>query len=655
MTKTDLRNRIDALSPKGKKLFLLKLEQSLRSRVAQDPYSGHRRLVAYVKGKEGFDQSDLKSYLGENLPDFMIPSAILAVDEFPKLPNGKVDGRELSKLLDKTVDRPSLEARVLSDTEIKLKMVWEEILNFSPIDIRDNFFEIGGDSILSIQIIAKSRKVGINIAPNQLFEHQTISELALFVSEEQNELSSNDIIVGEVLLTPIQHWYFETHKNAPDHWNQAVKISGSLVDDSEKFEGSISHLVEKYESLRLAFKLENERWKAEALGPGKTNPFEYFDFSKPSMKSIEQRIESALIDTQNSFKLNQGNLFKCLYFDFGSEQENHVVLLAHHLVVDAVSWNILMEELNESLKISEKEAKAMVMSARTSLKDWAEHLLEMSELNIHNEEHEYWKKQTEGLKPLPRDMDENLPILEKDIERMDFTIEVNETAKLLSANENFNTKTEELLIAALQIALLEWVDGEEVVMGMERHGREVEDMSKDPSGTVGWLTSYFPIKLKSNGKHADIGLHVKSTKETLRNVPHGGLGYGILKYFKGSISNEPTPEIVFNFLGNQNAQASNSTFKVEPIQKELRHNLSERYYLLEINSFIKEGKLTFSWSYSRKIYHASTIENIISKFKNAISEITGYNAELGSNYSPSDFPEVELNQDDLDNLLDSLE
>lgn len=177
---------MENLSDVGKELFVLKLEQSLMAKTIEDHDSSGKRLVAYVRGRDGFNETALRSFLVENLPDFMIPGSIKTIDEFPTLPNGKVDKKELSKLKKRTAELPVKSVSELSETEINLKGIWEEVLNCRPIDVEDNFFEIGGDSILSIQVIAKARNLGVMISPNQLFEHQTITELAISVDEKTN-------------------------------------------------------------------------------------------------------------------------------------------------------------------------------------------------------------------------------------------------------------------------------------------------------------------------------------------------------------------------------------------------------------------------------------------------------------------------------------
>ena len=186
MIGSELYSRMENLSDVGKKLFLLKLEQSLKTRMTEDHNSSSKRLVAYVKNKKEFEESSLRSFLAEKLPDHMIPASIITMDEFPTLPNGKIDKKALHNSKKRTTPIPVKSVSELSETEIMLIGIWEEVLNYSPISVEDNFFEIGGDSILSIQVIAKTRKLGAMVSPNELFEYQTITELAKSIDEKAN-------------------------------------------------------------------------------------------------------------------------------------------------------------------------------------------------------------------------------------------------------------------------------------------------------------------------------------------------------------------------------------------------------------------------------------------------------------------------------------
>lgn len=197
MTKSDLKNRIDNLSPAAKKLFLSKLAHSMVKETDRNIDSGSKRLIAYVEGNGSFDKPKFRTYLQKKLPDYMVPSAIVSLDKMPTLPNGKVDRKALSAFsANADLKVPKKKAESSNDLEKSLIQIWEDVLGFSPIIVNDNFFEIGGDSILSIQIIARARKLGIMISPNQLFENQTISALAQNISENVNQEDQWDFLVS---------------------------------------------------------------------------------------------------------------------------------------------------------------------------------------------------------------------------------------------------------------------------------------------------------------------------------------------------------------------------------------------------------------------------------------------------------------------------
>ncbi len=189
---------------------------------------------------------------------------------------------------------------------------------------------------------------------------------------------------------------------------------------------------------------------------------------------------------------------------------------------------------------------------------------------------------------------------------------------------------------------------------MERHGRTADCLTEDASNLVGWFTSYFPVSVVNNSVN-DLGEQIKTVKEQLRNIPNNGIGYGILKYLsENQISDQlqQQPQLVFNYLGNQTKSKEDAGLIFTPISKDSRHPSSERSYAIEINSFIIDGKLNLRWSYTKQLYKEATIQQLADKFGEAIKGIISYcqNKESGE-YTPSDFPEANISQEDLDNLL----
>lgn len=612
-----------------------------------------KRLVAYVKTNTNFSEQEAKIFLKNKLPDYMVPSNMVVVEEFPYLPNGKVDRKQLSKLKPKktksTISKTKQKAT--SESEKILTKVWQEVLNINPIGVNDNFFEIGGDSILSIQVIAKARKEGLELSPNQLFENQTIAELAFFIDHNREVASTNKTIEGNVPLSPIQHWFFETHKNAPHYWNQAMRIEEIPKEASSIINEISKEIITQHDALRLTFKKEKNDWVAIVKKPDELNFYLKTDLSRE--KDKEAAIQRYFLKTQEELSLSNGCLFKVLHFNMGEEKKDVCLFFAHHLIIDVVSWKIVTEQIKSLIKVKVKRDAINLPKRTTSIKKWVEHL---KELNLKNEL-DYWLKQEKEISPLPFKNDGVLPLLSKDIKVVTTTLDNNTTNFLVSkANESYSTRTEELLFSALTETICEWSGNTSVHIYLERHGRETKGTKYDFSNTVGWFTSFFPIKIER--ETGDLGSKIIAVKEQIRKIPNGGIGYGVLKYLQNKISkNNTEPAIVFNYLGNLDNGATEETNELnsKPIFENVHHKLSERNYILEINLFITAAKLYIRLGYGEKFIETKEAENLLNQFKTNIELFVDHcTNQEERRYSPSDFSDVDLNQDDLDNLLSNL-
>jgi len=546
-----------------------------------------------------------------------------------------------------------------NSVEQQLISIWEEVLNVKPIHTDDNFFEIGGDSILSIQIIAKAKKIGLELSANQLFEHQTIDELLpLIASSTLKKKGSKSIVVGEVAMTPIQHWFFDTHKNAPQFWNQAFKILGIPHISEERFKNIAIDLITQHDALRSGFKENEGNWSRFLTDYKENSPSEYIDIS--NIPDIESCIKTHVSSIQKDFELSKGNLFKCIYFKASEPKDSIVVLLAHHLLVDAVSWQIIINDFKTLISSNDTEDNSL-FEKTSSANKWGNYLNTYANSGDLKEEIKFWTNQTNEKPNLPVDIAFNKPILENSILVSQFTIDQQKTNNLLTkANKKFNTKIDELLIAALSITLSKWSASNVLNLGMERHGRETSINTEiDLSNSVGWFTSYFPVKLQLTSE--DLDSNIKSVKEQLRQIPNKGIGYGILKYKNSNVAvdtiTDYSPEVLFNYLGvNHQVKKTEELLAVETLDTiSLRSNESERSYLFEINTFVQNNILNVNWSYSKDIHNSATITSLTTSFKRNLEDIIDYCLKDNDGaYTPSDFPEADLNQDDLDNLLDSL-
>src|SRR5215213_4727277 len=287
---SDFQERIKHLSAQQKLLLARRIGAENRTKTNGQSGS-NQSIVAYLVADQQIETNDLRESLKDKLPEYMIPSKFIQLDELPRLPNGKIDVNSLKLPVEDESSFSKIDVSApQTETEIRLVEIWEEVLGFQPIGVHDNFFEIGGDSILSIQIVAKARQKGIFLAPNQIFEHQTVGELALFAQTE-NKNTGEGIIVGNVPLLPIQHWFFEEHKNAPNHWNQAMMFDVPENINTDILQKSIGYLIEYHDALRSGFERTGEGWNTFVAEHAEINAFNSIDLTGLSSVEIDSTIE----------------------------------------------------------------------------------------------------------------------------------------------------------------------------------------------------------------------------------------------------------------------------------------------------------------------------------------------------------------------------
>ena len=658
MKTQEIKERIEQLSPKQKNLLAHQIQAR---RLAGEASDGHtkERLVAYVIDTGHLTGADFRNHLKERLPEYMVPQAFVQLEAFPRLPNGKINTRALPDPGEFPQPEDSTFITPRTTTEQRLAAIWGEVLNFEPVGIHDNFFEIGGDSILSIQIIAKASKLGISLKPNALFEHQTVAELALSAEKSDGKPSSGEIITGEVPLLPIQHWFFEEHQEAPHYWNQGLIFKNTEDLIPELLEEAIQHLTRHHDALRLTFTNDTGRWKAWIAAPDRQKAFQKFDLSTLPIPGQEIQIKEKAKTIQAERHLSEGPLFQAIYFDCGSGQPGQLLLMAHHLLVDAISWGILVEDL-KTIYTHLKEGKSIKMPAKTtSYKDWGLHLHRIANNGEVMATYEFWEQQTRRASSMPLDFETKLPVTEAGGAGINFILDISTTQRLRSkALTTYNTKMDEFLLAVLTRITGDWTGANSVCFGFEKHGRETLNTGMDLSDTVGWFTSYFPVTLTYN-RDESAGTTLKSIKEQLRQIPGGGMDYGILRYlYQGAQKLNPKyrPPIIFNYLGSLAPLKAGVMGTAEELSENTRHPQSERYHLLEINAFIREGQLNLRWGYHKQLHLPGTINSLVQDFEKLLLAFIDHcsNPESGG-FTPSDFPEAGLSQDDLDSLLGEID
>jgi amino acid adenylation domain-containing protein/non-ribosomal peptide synthase protein (TIGR01720 family) len=642
-----------------------------------DP-QGNKRLVAFLvptqsqPGQNGPAQladTELRAHLRERLPEHMIPAAFVPMRALPTLANGKVDVRSLPEPDWGAVQRNGECAAPHTDAERRLAEIWSAVLGVERVGIHDNFFELGGDSILSIQVIARAKQAGLHLTPRQMFQHQTIAELATVAGVAPAILAPTpEPTTGPIPLTPIQRWFFEQESPEPHYYNMVVILQVRPDVDPELLGRAFYEVVAQHEALHLRFICEEGRWQQRLGEVEGSAVFAQIDLSAIPAAEQPAAIEAEATKLQSSLNLASGPLTRGALFGLGHGQLGRLVWVIHHLAMDGVSWRILLTDLQTAyrqLRSGESPGSTRrLASPTTPFSQWARRLAGHAASPKLQQEAAYWLHEArQTIKPLPVDQ-RGHAITMASAESVVVSLTEAETHSLLQElPKAYRAQINDLLLTAMARAVTAWSGDPRLLVDLEGHGREELFDDLDLSRSVGWFTSVFPVLIDLEEAHRP-DQKLRTIKEQLRRVPERGVGYGLLRYLgpdqdlTDRLRALPQAEICFNYLGQFDKVMSEGAL-FGPAQESIGPTQSPRgrlAYLLEINVWVSRGRLQADWTYSATLYHRATVQRLADGFCDSLRTLIEHSrSPQASTYTPSDFPEANLNQAELDRLLAALQ
>ncbi|HBK22675.1 MAG TPA: non-ribosomal peptide synthetase [Planktothrix sp. UBA10369] len=631
--------------------------------IVREDELGTKRLYAYIIPETTeLTSGELRLFLQNKLPHYMLPAFLIFLEAFPLTTNGKIDRRALPEpeiKLDNTTNK------VIPSTEIEktLADIWQTVLGLKQVSINDNFFELGGDSILAIQIIAKANQAGLQITPNQLFSHQTISQLATVTEIAPVTETMQGLVIGNVPLTPIQQWFFEQNLPEPHHFNQAMLLEVGTNLKPDLLKTAIAKLLDHHDALRLRFIKQDGKWQQYNSDDWHNFTFEVIDLSSLSDQEQLTTLTTIIDQQQRSFNLEKGPLVAVVYCQLTNSIKLSIVI--HHLAVDGVSWRILLEDLATAYQQLEKGQTPQLPPKTSSFKDWAEELQIYAQSPELKAPLDYWLiRDFSALSSLPRDYQGDVTAnTVASAKILSFCLTESQTRSLLQdVPQAYNTQINDVLLTALIQTFADWTNFSALLLDIEGHGRENLVNSLNLSRTVGWFTSIFPVYLTLETINHP-GESLKSVKEQLRQIPRRGVDYGIGYYLNSDLTiqshlrNAPKPEVGFNYLGQfTEDQIAEVGWQFSKESSASIHSpLGQRSHLIEINSLIVSGKLEIEWQYSENFHQKTTIENLAHTYQKSLEALINHCLSVEGGYTPSDFPDADLNQTELDELLLELE
>ena len=610
--------------------------------VVREDVPGDKRLVGYVAAPGGgVEVRELRQYLKERLPEYMVPVAWVIMEELPVRGSGKIDPKDLPRPEMEGSQGKDKEEGPRTEVERVLAGIWGEVLGVKQVGIHDNFFELGGDSILSIQVITRAREAGLGLQPRQMFERQTIAELAEVVGSESEQVEAEQGVVnGEVELTPIQSAFFEWGLVKPEHYNQSVLLEVGRGVDMEVLEEVMMGLLDQHDALRMRYEeREGEGWRQWCEAEVLETVYERKDLSWIEDEA-EQRaaLERDAGEAQGSLDIKTGRVVKVVEYELGEERGKRLLLTVHHLVMDGVSWRILLEDLERGYGQRQAGEELSLGMKTTSYQQWAEKLRQYGESDAVRQEMEYWggeERKRAGRLPRDEAAGEGANLFGTQ-SGVTVWLEEEETRKLLQDVPGvYQTQINDVLLTALGRVCGEWSGSDAVLVDLEGHGREDVFAEVDHSRTVGWFTAMYPVLLEvGEAGQWEPGRALSGTKEQLRGVPQRGIGYGLLRYGRGTgnedisqrLKEMPQAEISFNYLGQIDQILQGSKLFRPGRERIGSESAAEnpRQHVLAVSGIVVQGKLQLDWNYSGKLHRRETIEALADRYLDCLRELIAH-------------------------------
>ncbi|MFI6641776.1 amino acid adenylation domain-containing protein [Streptomyces sp. NPDC050504] len=661
--------------------------------VAHEDGSGTKRLVGYVVPAPGPKPSaqELQDHVGQSLPDYMVPAVLVFLDALPLTVNGKVDRKALPE---PEFGGGSSRAPRTPAEEV-LCGLYAEVLGLERAGADESFFELGGDSISSIQLVSRARANGLHFSPRDVFGHRTPEALAALAEgagdaadQEAAPAAVESDGVGEVPLTPIIHWIRE-RGGAIDEFNQTMSVPVPAGVDLPLVTAALQALLDHHDALRTTLSriAEDFGWSLEVAPAGTVRAEDCVHRVDAAgliadgltEAELDARAVQEVTDAQARLNPEAGAMVRCVWFDAGGDAPGRLTVVIHHLVVDGVSWRILLPDLEAAFTALTAGREVVLEPVGTSFRRWSQQLTELAGEPGRMRELTLWREVLGGADPLltPRPLD---PAKDRfgTAAQLSVALPAALTQPLLGRIPAlFNAGINDVLLTALALAVIDWRErsgrgtGPDLLIDLEGHGREEVVEGVDLSRTVGWFTSLYPVRLNPGESATDelwaggpaVGRAIKRIKEQLRALPDNGIGYGLLRHLNPQtaqvLSRYGAPQIGFNYLGRL-GEATDTADSGEPRVNHDLSNVAEAAMALPHPLDVTATAVTYpdgprlvaNWIWSGELFSEDDVRDLSAGWFRALEAIVrhaGQPAGAGG-LSPSDLTLVSIGQDEIDRL-----
>ena len=623
--------------------------------IAREDRPGDKRLVGYITGSA--DPAEMRSALAKRLPAYMVPAAVIAMDSMPLTVNGKLDKRALPAP-EYSGSGGEYRAPANAVEEI-LADIYAEVLGVERVGVDDSFFDLGGDSILSMQVVARARAAGVVCRPRDIFVEQTVARVASVVKVAGGEAVVDEGI-GPVVATPIIRWLHGVD-GPVDEFNQTLVLETPAGVSEADVVAVLQALLDRHATLRMRVEDDGAGdWSLTVPEPGSVQ-------ARDCLSTTDVLTDEALVAARSGLNPAAGVMLRAVW----AAGTGQLVVMAHHLAVDGVSWRILLEDINIAWAQHHSGQPIVLPTGGTSFARWSALLEERAHAAEVVEHAEAWRQVAATPPALPAVQPERDTYLSAGSTSV--TLDVETTRRLIGeVPAAFHAGVQDVLLIAFGLAWAEFL-GTDAPIGIdvEGHGR-VDDWADDIdlSRTVGWFTTKYPVALAAGGLSweqvvsgdAALGAVIKDAKEQLRALPEG-LTYGLLRYLNSDVDlGGADPSIGFNYLGRLGAGAgdlSEDFWRIDQdalastgavasaIPMPLMHTVELNAGTLDTDA---GPQLQASWTWAPSVMDESQIERLGRLWFDALAGICAHVGAGGGGLTPSDLLPAKLTQPQIDEL-----
>jgi amino acid adenylation domain-containing protein len=557
------------------------------------------RLIGYVEAANGFDAAAAKAALAAGLPPWLVPEAIVALARFPASANGKLDTDALPD--PEQASRPAYRAPA-SAAEQALAAAIEDVVGVERPGLDDDFFALGGDSLMALQVAARLRGSGFALSVRSIFATPGIEKLAALAVPVAVQAETSD--EGPAPLTPIQRWFVARDLPEPNHYNQAVAFEVRESLSPDRLAAALAQVAARHPALRSAVERDGDGWRVRPL-PGAPEAPGWFDLRALPAPVRDRVLGQKLGELQRGLDPSQGRMWRAAGFRLAADRPDLLVIAAHHLAIDARSWQILAEDLAAAYRDAP-------LAPALSYGQWSAAL-------AGQEPDTAWSAYLAGAEArLPRDHDG--ANREADATELALTLPAAQAKALAHwRGARPGRGLSDAMLATLAIVLGDWTGHRRLLIDVEGSGRDVPAELPDPSRTIGWLTTLAPLALPHD-PGAPLEVRLRDTVAAIDAAP-ADWRYAL----DAPIGPHSSAEFCVNFMGAM-AGDGEAGGLLRPVSLDLgamRGPANPRAHLIELEAETRTDGLHLLWRYPAAIHDAATIRALAERHRTLMTELAG--------------------------------